>query len=478
MIDGLSIAPGDAAGPAALLERQRAAFLREGPPDAARRRQALARLGGAVRAERDAIVAAIAEDFGHRSRHETLLAEVMGSLEAIGHAERRVARWMRPRRRPLDRTKFGFATARVMYQPKGVVGIISPWNYPLLLALSPLAGALAAGNRAMLKPSEVTPRTAALLQRLIAGLFPEEEVAVVTGDAALGAAFSRLPFDHLMFTGSTAVGREVMKAAAENLVPVTLELGGKSPAIVAPGYPLDRAAESIMTGKLFNAGQTCIAPDYALVPAAAIGGFVEACRAATARLYPSPGANPDYSAIVSDRHAARLRGLLDDAREKGASVVELAPAGEVPPNQRKLMPALVLDATEDMRLLQEEIFGPILPVLPYGEEREAIDRVNRQPRPLALYYFGQDGAARDRVLARTTSGGVTVNDTLFHVAAETLPFGGIGPSGMGAYHGFDGFVTFSHAKSVFHQARWNLAGLTRPPYGARLDRLLRLFIRD
>jgi coniferyl-aldehyde dehydrogenase len=364
---------------------------------------------------------------------------------------------------------------RVLPQPVGVVGVVSPWNYPLQLALGPAVGALAAGNRVMLKPSELTPRTSALLERVVGERFAEDEFAVVSGGADTGRDFVALPFDHLLFTGSTAVGRLVAQAAAKNLTPVTLELGGKSPAILDPSCDLALAAPRLALGKLLNAGQTCIAPDYALVPAAQVERFTGAMRAAVAGMYPRTVDNDDYTSIVSDRHYARLERLLEDAKAKGASVVEL---GEKPdPARRRMPPVLVLGVNDGMDLMKEEIFGPLLPVVSYGSIDEAIAYVNRHDRPLALYWFGEDGASRDRVLARTVSGGVTVNDCLWHFAQEDLPFGGIGASGMGAYHGEAGFRTYSKDKPVFFQAKLNGMFLMRPPYGRVFERMVALLRR-
>jgi coniferyl-aldehyde dehydrogenase len=356
-----------------------------------------------------------------------------------------------------------------------VVGVVSPWNYPLQLALGPVVGAIAAGNRVMLKPSELTPRTAALLEQAIGERFAPNEFAVVPGGADVGQAFVELPFDHLLFTGSTAVGRLVAQAAAKNLTPVTLELGGKSPAILDPSCDMALAAPRLALGKLLNAGQTCIAPDYALVPAAQVAQFSAAMRAAVAAMYPNAADNDDYTSIVSDRHYARLERLLADATAKGASVVELG--GKPDPARRRMSPLLVLGATDGMDIMREEIFGPLLPVVAYESIDEAIGYVNRHERPLALYWFGEDAASRDRVLARTVSGGVTVNDCLWHFAQEDLPFGGVGASGMGAYHGEAGFRTFTKDKPVFFQPRLNGMFLLRPPYGRTFERVMALLRR-
>jgi aldehyde dehydrogenase (NAD+)/coniferyl-aldehyde dehydrogenase len=366
--------------------------------------------------------------------------------------------------------------ARLMRQPLGVIGIIVPWNYPLFLAVSPLTAALAAGNRAMLKLSEFTPRFGALFESVIARHFSTDEVVAVNGDAAVAKAFAALPFDHLLFTGSTSVGRDVMKAASANLTPVTLELGGKSPAIVADGFDLGETARRLMYGKLMNAGQTCVAPDYALVPQPAVGAFIEACRATTIAFYPTLATNPQYTSIVNDRQFRRLAACLEDARQKGAAVHALHDEA-TDTERRRLSPVAVTDVSDDMRLMQEEIFGPILPVVGYGSIEEAIAFVNARPRPLALYYFGAPDVHLDAVLERTVSGGVTVNNTSFHVAQEDLPFGGVGPSGMGHYHGQAGFDTFSKLKPVFHDGRLSGSRLLMPPYGRKFRAILRLLQR-
>jgi coniferyl-aldehyde dehydrogenase len=365
----------------------------------------------------------------------------------------------------------------VMFQPLGTVGIVVPWNYPVLLAVAPLAGALAAGNRVMVKMSELAPATAALFARLVAERFAADELAVVEGGVPVAQAFVALPFDHLLYTGSTAVGRSVMRAAADNLTPVTLELGGKCPAIVGPGYPLAHAAERIVVGKTMNAGQTCIAPDYVLVPAGSERRFLEEAKRVTAACYPDLARSPDYSTIVNTRHFERLLALLEDARAKGAEIVDLAPDAAPDARTRRLPPAALLGANDAMRVMQEEIFGPLLPVVAYSSLDEAIAYVNARARPLALYVFDRDTANVERVLARTVSGGVTVNDTILHIAQEDLPFGGVGPSGMGRYHGRDGFETFSVRKAVFYQSRLNGAGLFKPPYTERVRALLKLVLR-
>jgi coniferyl-aldehyde dehydrogenase len=460
----------------ATLERQRAAFLKAGPPPLAERLADLARLKAAIRGRADAIAAVIAADFGHRSRHETLLAEIFTALSGIRHASRHLGRWMRPKRVSVG-VELMPGRARIEWQPLGVVGIISPWNYPFQLAIMPLIAALAAGNRVMLKPSELTPRTSDFLAEFLAGLFASDKVATVLGGPDIGAAFARLPFDHLFYTGSTAVGRQVMQAAAESLTPVTLELGGKSPCIIADDAKLKSAVDSIVYGKLLNAGQTCIAPDYVLLPEGKREAFIALAQRAVKKLYPRLAANPDYTSIVNDRHYHRLAGYVEEAKARGARIVDLSPAPEPLQAARKLAPLLVVDPADDIALMREEIFGPVLPLRSYRQLDEAIDYVNARPRPLALYYFGEDAGKRDKVLARTVSGGVSVNETLMHVVVENLPFGGVGASGIGAYHGEIGFQTFSHRKGVFLQSRFNGAGLLRPPFGRVKTALVKLLLR-
>jgi coniferyl-aldehyde dehydrogenase len=460
----------------AVLARVRLAARAAGVPSYEARIESLEKLERAVRKRKDGIVQAIARDFGNRSKHETLVAEIFVLLGEIRHAKLHLRDWMEPQERETA-LEFMPATCQVLRQPLGVIGIISPWNYPVVLALGPLVAALAAGNRAMIKPSELVPETSELLRDLVAETFPADQVTVVTGGSEVGEAFSKLAFDHLVFTGSTRVGKIVMRAASENLVPVTLELGGKSPTIVDASFNTRAAAERIMAGKTFNAGQTCIAPDYVMVPAASRAAFVEACKAAVAKLFPTLAKNPDYTSVVNDKHFARVRSYVDDAKARGASVVELNPAGEaLDPATRKMAPTLVLDPTDEMLCMQEEIFGPVLPVLTYTRLDEALAYVNAHPRPLALYYFSHDRASIDRVLNETASGGVTINETMMHFAQEDLPFGGVGPSGMGAYHALEGFISFSQQKAVFHQSRLNARSLLLPPYGKLADRLLSFLV--
>ena len=466
----------DAAGLAALLATQRAAFAR-GAPDYDRRIAALDALRDGVRAHQQALVDAVSEDFGGRAAEETLLLELFPLLEEIRNARRRLRGWMRPRAvRPAWFLLPG--RARVMWQPLGVVGVMSAWNYQLLLSVSPVVGALAAGNHVMLKPSEVAPRTAALLVQILAERFPREYVAGVTGDADVAAAFSALPFNHLIFTGSTRVGKLVMRAASEHLVPVTLELGGKSPVIVHRDAPLARTVDRIVTGKLYNAGQTCVAPDYALVQRDRVEAFVAEVRRVSAARYPRLVETRDYTRIVTRRHWERLQALVDDARARGARVETVNPAAEsCTPENRVFPPTVVVDPADDMGVMQEELFGPVLPVVAYDTLDDAIAYVNARPRPLALYYFDDDRRRVDDVLARTISGGVAINDVVVHLGADNLPFGGVGASGMGHYHGRDGFETFSKKKGVFLQSRFGGSGLLAPPYTDRKRSLIHRLLR-
>ena len=467
--------------PPASLERllliQRSAFEAERYPSVATRRDRLERLRRIVTQDESRFVAAIERDFGHRSAHETRLAELYIVGAEARHAIRRLSRWMKPRRVATPWHLLP-ASARIMHQPVGVVGIISPWNYPVQLALAPAVAAIAAGNRVMLKPSELTPATSSLLAELVSASFREDEFAVVEGDADIGQAFSALAFDHLFFTGSTAVGRKVAQAAAANLTPVTLELGGKSPAVFDATADFASSVPRLMVGKLLNAGQTCIAPDYALVPAARLDEFIAAATATVHDLYPQVSTNPDYTSIVNARHFARLTGLLDDARSKGARIMPLGEAGaRTDTTPRRLVPTLVAGVTDDMAIMREEILGPLLPIETYSTPDDAIAKINARPHPLALYWFGADRRHCERMLRQTLAGGVTVNDTLWHFAHEGLPFGGVGASGSGQYHGEHGFVTFSKAKPVYAQSRFAPTSLLYPPYGRVFERVLALLKR-
>lgn len=467
----------DATGLEALLQRQRAAFAQEPAATLATRLDRLGRLGALLDEAGGAMAQAISADFGNRSRHETEIAEIFFLQAGLAHTRGHLRRWMRPRR---VATSFHSlpGSSSIVPQPRGVVGVVSPWNYPLQLALAPAIAALAAGNRVMLKPSELVPRFSQLLAQEIARRFAPEELAVVLGDAEVGKAFVRLRFDHLFFTGSTAVGRQVALAAAAKLVPVTLELGGKSPAIVDDSADVEDAAARIAAGKLLNAGQTCIAPDYVLIAPARREAFAQAYRRAVERMYPQLEANPDYTSIVNDHHYQRLAGLLRDAEAGGAEVLRIDPGGEPEqPGARKMRPALLTGVRPEMAVMQEEIFGPLLPVVDAASLDEALAFVRARPHPLALYWFGSDAGRKRRVLAETQAGGVTVNDVLLHIAQENLPFGGVGDSGIGAYHGEHGFRLFSSGKPVFEQSRWAGTALLRPPYGPRVDRVLGLLRR-
>ena len=456
-------------------EAQRAAFRKESPTYK-QRVDALRQLELGLLSRKEAFIESISEDFGGRAAEETLALELVPALNEIRHAVRHLKRWMEPRHANVP-WQFWPARARVVYQPLGVVGILSAWNYPLFLTVSPLAGALAAGNHAMVKPSELAPRTSELMRTMIAELYPREYVTVTTGDGEVASEFVHLPFDHILFTGSERVGKLVMKAASENLTPVTLELGGKSPALIHPNYPLRTAAERIFAGKLYNAGQTCVAPDYVLLPKERKDEFLAIARQVVPAMYPKLVANGDYTRIVTARHYQRLRGLVEDARRAGAEVVEVNPAAEdCNETNRVMAPVILLDVTADMQVMQEEIFGPVLPVVLYRDVEEAIEYVNARPHPLALYYFDRKGKRIEHVLEKTTAGGVTVNDCMFHVGQPYLPFGGVGPSGMGHYHGFDGFETFSKKKGVFLQSRWTPLSFLRPPYDERARRILKFIV--
>lgn len=462
----------NSAGLADVLEIQRAAFAADMLPSAASRRERLDRLYALVAENEAAILDAISADFGGRARQEMVLTELFIVLSAIRQQRRKLARWMRPRRvaTPLHMLP---GSSELMPQPLGVVGNIVPWNYPCQLALVPAAAALAAGNRVMIKPSELTPAFSRLLAQLAAKYFSPAELAVVEGGVEESRAFAALPFDHLVFTGSTAVGRQVAVAAAHNLTPVTLELGGKSPAIIDTSCDLAESAPRLAFGKLFNAGQTCVAPDYALVPRAMLADFVREVSAAAAAMYPQFAGNAQYTSIISERHYARLQHLVRDAEGQGATVVRLgadAATGSAG-GERRMAPVLLLDVTPEMAVMREEIFGPLLPVLPYDTLQQAIAFINERERPLALYWFGRARANCDQVLRSTISGGVTVNDALWHAAQENLPFGGVGASGSGAYHGEHGFLAFSKQKPIYRQARLNGFGLFRPPYGRVFDTL-------
>lgn len=457
-------------------ERLRAGFRVAPFPSLEERQDRLKRLADLVRRHQEAFLVAIDADFGGRSRHDSLMADVLVTLDAVRFAQAHVAQWMQ--RQPVRPAWFFLpSTSYIEYLPRGVVAIISPWNYPVNLALAPLAGALAAGNRVLLKPSELTPRTSEVLARAVRDFFSAEEVAVVEGNAEVAKEVTQLPVDHLFFTGSTVVGRMVARAAAENLTSLTLELGGKSPALVQADYPIEKAAERIAVGKLFNGGQSCVAPDYALISERQVPAFAEAFRAAVRNLYPDLASNPDYCSIASVKGYERLKALLADAEAKGARIERLL---EVPAQlgSRRFPPTLVFAPSDQMRLMQEEIFGPILPIVPYRSIDEALEFVSDRPHPLAFYYFDTDPKRVNSVLQRTVSGGVCVNDTMLQFAQEGLPFGGVGESGLGAYHGLTGFKTFSHARGVFLASPLSPVGdVQAPPYGKLIDRALAFLLR-
>ena len=457
---------------ARLLDLQRAAQRKEGSPSSRVRIDRLYQLEEMVRSRADSIAHAISADFGNRSRFETDLLEIMVIVSAIRHARKNVKWWMQPSYREVG-FNFWPGSAWVRPEPLGVVGIISPWNYPLQLALSPLVDAVAGGNRVILKPSEQTPNFSDLLHRAITETFEEDEIAVVLGGPQVAADFSGLPFDHLVFTGSTAIGRRVAAAAAENLTPTTLELGGKSPAIVCPSASMVKAVKAISYGKFINAGQTCIAPDYVLVPRERAIEFAELVLAEARRAYPDLGS--DYSSMISERAFDRLTAAITEAELGGAKVLRHpAPSDRA---RRILPPVVVIDAPQESVLMREEIFGPVLPVIGYDSLADALDWVNSHPHPLALYVFAEDLREQSRVLDRTQSGGVTVNGTLLHIAQEGLPFGGVGASGWGAYHGRSGFDQFTHQRAVFKTGFFNAATLLAPPYKKRAKRLLKFLMR-
>jgi coniferyl-aldehyde dehydrogenase len=454
-----------------VLQRQKAAHLRDGAPSAEKRIEWIDRAIKLLIGHEAAIVKALNDDFGNRAAAVSGITDVAGSIGPLKHAKANLKAWMRPEKRKTTPALLGMlgAKAEVQFQPKGVVGIISPWNFPVNLTFAPLAGVLAAGNRAMIKPSEFTPATSELMAKMFGELFSEEEIAVFPGGPEVGQAFSEIAFDHLIFTGATSIARHVMKAAAQNLVPITLELGGKSPVILGRSADYATAAARVMAGKTLNAGQICLAPDYVLAPEDKLRQFVSAAVSSVETMFPTIKDNPDYTAVIADRHYDRIKGYIDEARAKGAEVIEINPAHEDFSQQqhRKIPPTLIINPTDDMKVMQEEIFGPVLPVMTYKSVGEAIAYVNAHERPLGLYYFGADAAEEAQVLSSTTSGGVTVNDVIFHVAQEELPFGGVGPSGMGSYHGVDGFREFSHRKSIYRQLKKDLGPMKmlRPPYG-------------
>lgn len=450
--------------PAAILEAQKAAFLADHVPDLAGRCERLGRLRAALRDNRSAFVRASAEDFGRRAE-ETLILDLGQAVQGIGYLSRNLRRWMRPERRAVPLPLWP-GRARVIRQPKGVIGIMAPWNYPYMLSLVPLATAIAGGNRAMLKPSELAPASAGAMARVLSATFPATEVAVVEGGPETGAAFAALPFDHLFFTGSTAVGRKVMRAAAENLVPVTLELGGKSPVILDRDADFAKAARDLAFGKIANAGQTCIAPDHVLVHEDDLDGFAEQVVAALARADPG---RARMTRIIEGPKAGRLRAMLAAARAAGAEVRAIGAAG----TGEEVAPAVVLRPDPESALMREEIFGPLLPIVPYADLDAVLAGVAAGPKPLALYFYG-GAEGRKRLLRRGLAGGVTINGVMTHIAVDSLPFGGIGTSGIGAYHGREGFEAMTHAQAVYEEPKRSLIPLGRP--GGRFERLFARYL--
>jgi coniferyl-aldehyde dehydrogenase len=464
----------------AALQAQRDDYLAGGNPSAEVRIDRMRRGMESVSKFQDKLVDALHADFSCRPRELSMLTDVAASIQPMKSAIKHVRKWMKPEKR---KSQFPLGLlggrSRIEYQPLGVVGVISPWNFPVNLTFGPLADILAAGNRAMIKPSEFTPNTSDVMAEIVADAWDEKEVAIFTGGPEVGVAFSGLPFDHLLFTGATSIARHIMAAAAKNLVPVTLELGGKSPVLVSRSADIEKTVSRIMLGKTMNAGQICLAPDYLMVPEEKLDEVVEEVRKIVSEMYPSLLANEQYTSVVNDRHYQRLQENIADARAKGAEVIPCNPGNEDFDNQQgthKIPPTIIKNPTEDMRVLQEEIFGPLLPIKTYKDFGETINYVNANPRPLAVYYFGEDAAEERAVLDRTTSGGVCLNDVIMHIMQEDLPFGGVGPAGMGAYHGFEGFKNFSHAKSIYKQSKIDVAGLggMRPPYNKNTEKTIKM----
>ncbi|MCG8609138.1 MAG: coniferyl aldehyde dehydrogenase [Pseudomonadales bacterium] len=453
------------------LASQKSAFLKNPMPSVEQRIKSLTKLKNMIIDNADEIVTSISMDFSNRAESETLLAEIFPLLDAIDYSKSRIRKWMKTQKRKAPLT-IQPSTLEVMYQPLGVVGIVVPWNFPLFLGFSPLVTALAAGNRAMIKMSEFAPKTADLIKHLVESTFNPNEIAIITGEVDVSSEFTKLPFDHLIFTGATPVGKIVMRAAAENLTPVTLELGGKSPTIIHDSFPIEEAAKRIAFGKGMNAGQICVSPDYIFVPRSKVNAFAQAFAKAMSQSYPSLKANDDYTAIINERQLVRLKSYLKDAAEKGARIIEINPAQEDFEGSRKHPMTLLLDTNESMLIEQEEIFGPLLPIKPYDDLEEVIQYINERPRPLALYYFDWDKERANSVLARTHSGGACINDTLSHVAVDDAPFGGIGPSGMGHYHGKEGFLNLSKAKTVVRKGKIDITKFVAPPWNKPMYHLL------
>ncbi|MGY8972986.1 MAG: coniferyl aldehyde dehydrogenase [Sphingomonadales bacterium] len=466
----------------AVLRKQRAAHHQMRPEPMALRKDRIQRAMKLLTDHADDLCKVMAADFGNRSPHQSMITDIAGTVNFGKYCLKHMDKWSRPEKRHVQ-FPLGLlgAKAEVRYEPKGVVGILSPWNFPVNLSFGPLMQIFAAGNRAMIKPSEFTEKTSLLTKELVEEYFTPDECAVFTGGPEVAAAFSELPFDHLIFTGSTATGRKVMESAAKNLVPVTLELGGKSPVFLGESADFAKAGERVALGKMLNAGQICLAPDYLYVPESKQDEAIHGVWQGTANMYPTLLDNEDYASVVTDRHFDRLQELVADARDKGAEVIEVNPGNEdfSNTNARKMPLTILKNVNDDMRAMQEEIFGPVLPVKTYRHIDEAIDYVNEHDRPLGLYYFGQDSNEREKVLTKTISGGVTINDVIFHVSMEDLPFGGVGPSGMGSYHGVEGFREFSHARSFYTQPKIDVAKLGgfKPPYGPATEKAVKSMMK-
>ena len=455
-----------------VLEKQKKAHLRDGALSVETRKEWIDRCIALLIKYQNEIVEAISKDFGHRSTESSLLADVAGSIGSLKSAKENIKKWVKPEKRKVTPAILGLlgAKLRVEYQPLGTVGVISPWNFPVTLTFGPLGSIFAAGNRAMIKPSEFTPETSKLMKVMFEEAFKEEEVAVFTGGPDLGEAFSSLPFDHLLFTGATSIAKHVMRAASENLVPVTLELGGKSPVIISKNTNFDMSVKRVMAGKTMNAGQICLAPDYVFIPKDKKEEFISQSKKTVTEMYPSLKDNPDYTSVINQRHYDRLQGYVDEAKEKGFEVIEINPSNEDFSQQahHKIPPTLIVDPDDNLLVMKEEIFGPILSVKTYEDIEDTVDYINSNDRPLGLYYFGDDKKEMQNVLENTTSGGVTINDVVFHVGQDNAPFGGVGPSGTGSYHGIEGFKNFSHTKTIYTQSSFDgLFGLFRPPFGAK-----------
>lgn len=467
-----------------LLARQRRAFEASPVVSLAQRVDRIDRVIALLVDNETRLCEATSVDFGHRSPHQARMADIFGALGSLKYAKKNVKQWMKPEKRKVDPPlNLLGAKAAIHYQPKGVVGAIATWNFPVWVPMSPLGAIFAAGNRCMIKMSEFTPHTSELLQQLIAQYFDEEELVAVTGEQEVGAAFAGLPFDHLLFTGATGVAKHILHACADNLVPATLELGGKSPVVVGRHTDIKKAAKAITIGKSLNMGQVCLSPDYVFVHANDLNEFIAEVENSFSEQFPTILNNPDYTSVINQRHYQRLRGYISDARDKGGEIREVNPAKENFANQaegvHKLPPTLFIEPSDEMRVMQEELFGPLLPIKSYQHIDEVIEYINAHPRPLGLYLFTDNAQERERVLSRTISGGVTVNDVIQHISCEDMPFGGIGASGMGNYHGPEGFKTFSHARSVYTQSKINMMQLMgmKPPYSDKVTKILDSMIK-